>query len=189
MLSPTLEAAGKDQVRQGAVPGLSIPPGVVAVVAIALAAACFVKFESIGDALVSAVFCVTLVVISAIDLEQRIIPNRIVVPAGIFVLLGNIASQPDNAAQWTIAAFATLLGGVVLSVATRGGIGMGDAKLGFLMGAGLGWAVVGALVVASLLMFAAAVVVLARRGLGARKDALPFGPFLAFSAVLTLLLS
>jgi leader peptidase (prepilin peptidase)/N-methyltransferase len=189
MLSSVLEAAGKDKVTQEAVRTLSIPPGVVAIVGIALAAACFVKFESIGSALVAAVFCVALVVISAIDLEQRIIPNGIVIPAGILVLLGNIASQPDKARQWTIAAFVTLLGGVVLSFATQGGIGMGDAKLGFLMGAGLGWSVVGALVVASLLMFAAAIAVLARRGLGARKDAIPFGPFLALGAVLTLLLS
>jgi leader peptidase (prepilin peptidase)/N-methyltransferase len=189
VLSSAVKTANKAHGPREALRTLSIPPGFVAIVAIALAAACFVKFESVGSAVVAAVFCVTLVVISAIDLEQRIIPNRIVIPAGIFVLLGNIAAQPDKAKQWTIAAFVMLLGGVLLSLATRGGIGMGDAKLGFLMGAGLGWDVVGALVVASLLMFVAAIAVLARRGLGARKDALPFGPFLAFGAVLTLLLS
>ena len=100
-----------------------------------------------------------------------------------------IVAQPHRAKEWTIAAFATLLVGVLLSLATRGGIGMGDAKLGFLMGAGLGWSIVGALVWASLGIFVAAIVVLARGGLGARKDTLPFGPFLALGAVLALFLS
>jgi leader peptidase (prepilin peptidase)/N-methyltransferase len=185
----SVPATATEEAPKKAAGTLAIPPSVVAVVAITLAAACFAKFESFGSALVAAVFCVALVVISTIDFEQRIIPNRIVVPAGILVLLGNIASQPDKAKQWTIAAFVTLLGGVLLSLATRGGIGMGDAKLGFLMGAGLGWSVVGALIVASLLMFVAAIATLARGGLEARKDAIPFGPFLAFGAVLTLFLS
>ncbi|PWU22214.1 MAG: hypothetical protein C5B48_10445 [Candidatus Rokuibacteriota bacterium] len=168
---------------------ISVPPGVVAVLAIAVAAACFMKFDLTGKAVVAAGFCAVLVVLAAIDLERRIIPNRIVLPAGILVLLGNIAVEPGKAREWVIAAFAALLVGVVLSLATRGGVGMGDAKLAFLLGAGLGWSVVGAVVVASLLMFVVAIVLLARRGMAARKDAVPFGPFLAFGAILVLLLS
>ena len=188
MLESVVDTSGPEE-RQQAIAGVSVPPGVVAVLAIALAAVCFMKFGLTGTAVVAAGFCAVLVVLSAIDLERRIIPNRIVIPAGALVLLGNVAAQPDHAKEWVIAAFATLLVGIALSLATRGGIGMGDAKLGFLMGAGLGWTVVGAVVVASLLMFVAAVVLLARRGLAARKDALPFGPFLAFGAILVLLLS
>ena len=167
--------------------GWAVPHALVAVTAVAMGAVAVAKFWPDGRAVVAAGFSAVLVVLAAIDLEQRIIPNRIVLPAGALVLLGNILVEPDRAAEWAIAAFATLLGGVALSLVTRGGIGMGDAKLGFLIGAGLGWSVVGAIVVASVLMFVAAVIVLARRGLGARKDALPFGPFLAFGALLILL--
>jgi leader peptidase (prepilin peptidase) / N-methyltransferase len=168
---------------------VALPPGVVAILAIGLAAGCFAKFDSIGRAVVAAGFCVALVVLSSIDLERRIIPNRIVLPAGLLVLLGDIAVRPHRAKEWALAAFVALVVGTLISLATRGGIGMGDAKLGFLMGAGLGWSVFSALVWSSIAMFLAAVVVLMRGGLAARKDRLPFGPFLALGAILALFLS
>ena len=183
------ETPAVDETRPPAVRSVAVPPGLVVVTAIALAAGCFMKFEAVDRAVVAAGFCAVLVVLAAIDLERRIIPNRIVVPAGILVLLVDIAAQPYKAKEWTIAAFATLVGGVLISLATRGGIGMGDAKLGFLMGAGLGWNVLAALVWASLAVFVAAVVVLVRRGTAGRKDTLPFGPFLALGAVIALFLS
>jgi leader peptidase (prepilin peptidase)/N-methyltransferase len=66
---------------------------------------------------------------------------------------------------------------------------MGDVKLVFLLGAGLGWDVVGAVFIAMLATFAVAVVILLRRGVGARKDAIPVGPFLVLGALVALLLS
>src|SRR5262245_30868992 len=131
----TIEAVGRGRPPEART--VSVPPGVVVVVAIALAAACFMKFDLTGRAVVAAGFCAVLVVLAAIDLERRIIPNRIVIPAGIAVLLGDILVEPSKAREWTVAAFATLIVGVLVSLATRGGIGMGDAKLGFLLGAGL----------------------------------------------------
>ena len=47
----------------------------------ALVAGCFVKFGLSGEAFLASFFCVVLVVLSAIDLEHRIVPNRIVLPA------------------------------------------------------------------------------------------------------------
>jgi leader peptidase (prepilin peptidase)/N-methyltransferase len=129
------------------------------------------------------------VVLAAIDLERRIIPNRIVVPASILVLLGDIAAEPHRAKEWTIAAFATMLVALVISLATRGGVGMGDVKLAFLLGAGLGAAVLGAIVVAMLATFVVSAGILARRGLKARKETIPFGPFLALGALVALFLS
>ena len=99
------------------------------------------------------------------------------------VLLGNVATEPHRAKEWTIAAFATMIGALVISVATRGGVGMGDVKLGFLLGAGLGWNIVGAIVLAMSATFVVALAILARRGLGARKETIPFGPFLVFGAL------
>ena len=66
---------------------------------------------------------------------------------------------------------------------------MGDAKLCFLLGAGLGWNVIGALVIASVGAFIVAVTILVRRGLGARKETFPFGPFLALGGILALFLN
>ena len=168
---------------------IAVPPGVVATAAVAAATAALIKFDLTGKSLVAAGFCAVLVVLSAIDLRDRIIPNRIVVPAGVVVLVGNVVAEPQRAKEWTIAAFAAMIGALLLSVVTRGGLGMGDVKLAFLLGAGLGWHVFGGLVWAMIAVFVVSVAILARRGLDARKDTIPFGPFLAFGAMLALFLS
>jgi leader peptidase (prepilin peptidase) / N-methyltransferase len=168
---------------------IALPAGVVAAVAIGAAAAALIEFDLSARAFVAAFFSAVLVVLAAIDLERRIIPNRIVVPAGIIVLFGNIAAEPGRAKEWTIAAFATMFVALVVSLATRGGFGMGDVKLTFLLGAGLGWDVLGAVVVAMLATFVVSAGILARRGLSARKEAIPFGPFLALGALVALFFS
>jgi leader peptidase (prepilin peptidase) / N-methyltransferase len=173
----------------GGLRSVAIPPGVVAVTAIATAAAALIEFDLSARAFVAAFFAAALVVLAAIDLERRIIPNRIVVPAGVMVLLGDIAAEPDRWKEWTTAALGSMLVAFVIAVTTRGGVGMGDVKLAFLLGAGLGWAVLGATVVAMLATFVVAVVILARRGLKARKETIPFGPFLVLGALVALFLS
>ncbi len=167
-------------------PRIAVPSGVVAVAAIAVAAAALIAYDLSGRAVVAAFFAAVLVVLAAIDLEQRIIPNRIVVPAGVVVLLGNIAVEPHRWKEWTVAAVASMLVALAVSLATRGGVGMGDVKLAFLLGAGLGWDVVGAVVVAMLATFVVGVGIIARRGLNARKETIPFGPFLALGALVAL---
>jgi leader peptidase (prepilin peptidase)/N-methyltransferase len=176
----------------GAEPGfrrIVVPPGVVAAVAIGTAAAALIAFDLSARAFVAAFFSAVLVVIAAVDLERRIVPNRIVVPASVIVLLGNIAAAPDRAKEWTIAALASMLVALAVSVATRGGVGMGDVKLAFLLGAGLGWDVLGAVVVAMLATLVVGLVILARGGLQARKETIPFAPLLALGALVSLFLS
>ena len=181
-------APTQTQERAGVRP-IAVPPGVAAVAAVGAATAALIKFDLTGRSLVAALFCAVLVVLSAIDLRDRIIPNRIVVPAAAVVLLGNVAAEPQRAKEWTIAAFGTMAGALVVSLATRGGLGMGDVKLAFLLGAGLGWHVFGGLVWAMIAVFVISVAILARRGVAARKDTVPFSPFLAFGAMVELLLS
>jgi leader peptidase (prepilin peptidase) / N-methyltransferase len=173
----------------GSFRSIAVPTGIVAVVAIATAAAALIKFDLTGRAFVAAFFAAALVVLAAIDLERRIIPNRIVVPAGVMVLVGDIAAEPHRWKEWTIAAFASMLVTLAVALATKGGVGMGDVKLAFLLGAGLGWAVAGAAIVAMLSTFVVSVLILARRGLAARKDTIPFGPFLVLGALVALFLS
>jgi leader peptidase (prepilin peptidase) / N-methyltransferase len=168
---------------------IAVPPGIVAVVAVTAAAAALITFDLSARAFVAALFAAVLVVLAAIDLEHRIIPNRIVLPAGVVVLLGDIAAEPHRWQEWTIAAVASFAVVLVVSLSTKGGVGMGDVKLAFLLGAGLGWAVVGAGLVAMLAIFVVSVGILVRRGLEARKAMIPFGPFLAFGALVALFLS
>jgi leader peptidase (prepilin peptidase) / N-methyltransferase len=166
--------------------GIHIPLRYPAVELIAglLFAACFWKFGASGSALVGAFFCLTLVAVSATDLEHRIIPNRIVVPAGLIVLAANTALHPSP--RWAIGAVGA--SGFLLAAALvyPAGMGMGDVKLAFLMGAALGTSVTVALFVGMIAALVPSIVLLARHGKAARKMGVPFGPFLALGSVVAL---
>jgi prepilin signal peptidase PulO-like enzyme (type II secretory pathway) len=142
-----------------------------------------------GDAVVASVFSAALVVIAASDLESRIIPNRIVLPASGLVLLLNIAIHPSDTFQWVGAAAAAFGFFFLVALINPAGLGMGDVKLAFLIGAGLGWDVAAALILGT---FASAVyavfLVLTRPGTGA-KTAFALGPFLAGAGLFVLYLA
>lgn len=141
---------------------------------------------SLGHALVAAVTAATLVVLSAIDIERGIIPNRIVLPAAAFVLVAQIALFPDRAPEWALAALAAAVFFIVPHLLSRSWMGMGDVKLALLLGAALGSQVAGAIVLAFLCVFPVALLILVRGGLVARKATLPFGPFLSLGALIML---
>ena len=148
-------------------------------------AACFWKFGLTGSALVAAFFCLTLVTVSATDLEHRIIPNRIVVPAGLIVLAANTALHPSP--RWAIAAFGASGFLLAAALAYPAGMGMGDVKLAGVMGLYLGVSVVPALVVAFLSGSIAGLGLMLRHGSQGRKKGVPFAPFLALGGVVGLL--
>lgn len=147
---------------------VSYPPGVRAIIA----------------ACVSAV----LIVVAATDLERRIIPNRIVVPATVLVLVAQAILAP--AAIGTYLAFASGAAFLFMlpSLAGRAWMGMGDVKLIALLGAALGSGVVTALVLAYLCLFPVALATVIRRGAAGRRVMLPFGPFLALGGLIVLIL-
>ena len=156
----------------------------VELVAGLLFAACFWKFGLSGSAVVGAFFCLTLVAVSATDLEHRIIPNRIVVPAGLIVLVANTALHPSP--RYAIGAVGASGFLLAAALAYPAGMGMGDVKLAFLMGAALGASVTVALFVGMLAALVPSIVLLARHGKAARKMGIPFGPFLALGSVVAL---
>ncbi len=141
-------------------------------------------FGLTAHALVAAAFCAVLVVVSAIDLEHRIIPNRIVVPAAGVALVVQTALEPS--VEWALAGFGAAFFLLAAALAKPGGMGMGDVKLALLMGAVLGRTVPVALMAGMLAALLPSIFLFARHGAGARKMAIPFGPFLAFGSVLAL---
>lgn len=155
-------------------------------VGLALVAGCLVEFGATLRGFCAAVFCLALVIVTATDLEYRLIPNRVVGPASLIVLVGMTIAQPSP--RWAIAAFGASLFLLVFSLISPQGMGMGDVKLAFLMGAALGPAVAVALVLASLSSLVPSIVILVRHGRAGRKVGFPFGPFLALGSVLTLFL-
>lgn len=150
---------------------------------------CFVKFGFSGEALVSAVFGATLVVLSSIDLERRIIPNKIVLPAAAFVLVAHIALHPGRSLEWTVASVGAFLGFLALALVNPAGLGMGDVKLAFLIGAGLGWKVLAALLIGTFAAGAYGAFLLVARGRSGLKTSFPLGPFLAGAALVVLFLN
>jgi leader peptidase (prepilin peptidase)/N-methyltransferase len=166
------------------------PFGVVAAVAgLALAVASFAAFGLHGKALLGAVFCPALVLLAAIDIKHRLLPNAIILPASLAVGLILAASAPGS--FLTHLAAGAALGGFffIFGAIFAGSLGMGDAKLGFLLGLALGAKTLGATLIAFAGLLVGALYVLATRGVSARKDSIPFGPFLALGGILGFFLS
>jgi leader peptidase (prepilin peptidase) / N-methyltransferase len=122
--------------------------------------------------------------VSATDLEHRIVPNRIVVPAAAIVLVAQLAIGPS--VEWPIGAFGAALFLFIAAVAYPQGMGMGDVKLALLLGAMLGRTVPIALFLGMLTALVPSAVLFARHGLAARKVGIPFAPFLAIGGVVAL---
>ena len=158
-------------------------PAVELVTAV-LVAACVLAFGLTLDAAVAAFFCAALVAVSATDLEHRIIPNRVVVPAAVVVLVAQTLLHPSP--EWTLAALGASGFLLAAAIAYPAGMGMGDVKLALLMGAMLGRTVPVALMAGMILALVPSAVLFARHGASARKMGIPFGPFLALGSILAL---
>jgi prepilin signal peptidase PulO-like enzyme (type II secretory pathway) len=153
-----------------------------------LVAACFWRFGLSGDAFVAAFFCAVLVALSAIDVERRILPDRIVLPAAAIVLAAQLAFFPDRWLEWLLAPLVAFALRFVPLVVRPSGIGFGDVKLMLLLGAALGFAVLDALLVGFLLVLPVALFLLVGEGRRARTRSIPLGPFLAAGAAVAILL-
>jgi leader peptidase (prepilin peptidase) / N-methyltransferase len=150
----------------------------------ALVAACFLDFGVSLGAVVAAFFCAALVVLSAIDIEHRILPDRIVLPSAAIVLVAQTVLHPSI--EWALAALGASLFLFLAVLAYPRGMGMGDVKLALLMGAMLGRTVPVAMMIGMIAALVPAVVLLSRHGSAARKMGIPFGPFLALGSVIAL---
>jgi leader peptidase (prepilin peptidase)/N-methyltransferase len=149
-----------------------------------MVAACFVVFGLSTDAVVNALGCAVLVAVTVTDLERRIIPNRIIVPALVAALVVQTALDPSI--EWIAASFGAGVFFLVAALVYPAGLGMGDVKLAAFLGAWLGAPVVVALFAGSILSLVPAVYIIATQGKAARKVGIPFAPFLAGGAVIAL---
>jgi leader peptidase (prepilin peptidase)/N-methyltransferase len=155
--------------------------------AIALGALAFASYPLGAGAVIAAFVAVVLVVLAAIDIERRIIPNRIVLPAAGIVLVARVAEFPDRGLEFAIAAIATALILLLPNLLNASAMGMGDVKLGLLLGAALGWGAIGAILVALLCVGPVAAAIVIRGGASARKATMPLGPFFAIGALVILI--
>lgn len=128
-----------------------------------------------------------LVVLSAIDLQARILPNKILGPAAVAVLAGQLIFFPEHAVEVMLAG----LGAGALTLApcfvNPAAMGMGDVKLAAFLGVLLGAKVLMALTLGFAATGPVLAVLLVLNGRNARRMTLPLGPFLALGAAIVLL--
>jgi leader peptidase (prepilin peptidase) / N-methyltransferase len=162
-------------------------PATELAVAALFVATVLVLRESWVDVVLGLVFVSTLVAVTLTDLEQRLIPNRILIVSAAICLLvaavGDPASLPERLGA------AAGAGGLLFcaALAYPRGMGLGDVKLAAVMGLYLGRSVAPALMIALLSGSLVGIGLMLRDGASARKKAIPFGPFLALGGVAGLL--
>jgi leader peptidase (prepilin peptidase)/N-methyltransferase len=151
------------------------------------AATALVLWGDAGEIALGLSFVTMLLAITLIDLERRIIPNKILLVGAIVGLALAASTDPGSLPEKAIALAAA--GGLLFAIALAypRGMGMGDVKLAAVMGLYLGRSVAPALLIAFAAGSLVGLVLIARHGAAARKRAVPFGPFLALGGVVALL--
>jgi leader peptidase (prepilin peptidase)/N-methyltransferase len=129
-----------------------------------------------------------LVPLALIDLEHKLLPNKLTGPAAIAAIVVGTALDPGGEVGRLIAGAAAGGAFLLVALAAPGGMGMGDVKLAGVLGLFLGSAVAPALMIALVTGVIVSVGVIASKGVaGGRKTAIPFGPFLAFGGFVAML--
>lgn len=161
-------------------------PTVEAVTALMFALAAW-RSTSPADLLVAWLFLSALVAIAGIDLEHKLIPDRITLPG---IAVGFLTSFLGTRVPWLDSLIGILAGGGILFaviVLSGGGMGGGDMKLGAMMGAFLGYKLALLALFLAVIFGGLVALGLLSTGIRRRKDPIPFGPFLAIAAAVAIL--
>jgi leader peptidase (prepilin peptidase)/N-methyltransferase len=166
---------------------ISIRYPILELVTAVLVAVPFGIYDSIWVAVAVAALLALMPAIAAIDIEHRIIPNRVMYPALIafplYLIVARIAGAPIDLARMAIG-FLIYGGGLLIVAFLSNGMGMGDVKLAALIGltlGSLGLRYVGVAAGAAILLGGVGAVVALAAGRD-RRAAIPFGPYLAAGA-------
>ena len=139
--------------------------------------------DDLGELALGLALCALLVTITLTDLERRVIPNSVLLVGAVIGVA--IAAATDAGSLPERLAAAAGAGGFLFCVvlAYPRGMGMGDVKLAAVMGLYLGRAVGPALLIGFGVGALVGLVMIAQKGAAARKQAIPFGPFLALGGI------
>lgn len=156
----------------------------VEAVTAALCVGAVLAHSSAAGITLSITLILLLVPAALIDLEHRIIPNRLTAAGALLALAIGLALDPAGEPERLIAAAGA--GGLLLlaALAYPGGMGMGDVKLAAVMGLFLGRSVAAAMMIALACGALVGTAIIAAKGAKVgRKTAVPFGPFLALGGL------
>ncbi len=132
-------------------------------------------------------FVAALIALAGIDLDHKLLPNRIVYPMAAYGVVATLLVDRGDLVEHLVAGAGAFVFLLVAALAYPRGMGMGDVKLAGAMGLYLGVAVIPALLTAFLTGSIVGVGILVREGAAARKKAVPFGVFLAIGGIVGVL--
>jgi leader peptidase (prepilin peptidase) / N-methyltransferase len=132
-------------------------------------------------------FVSALIVLAAIDIDHRLLPNKIVYPLAAYGVIATLLVDRGDLVENLVAGAGAFIFLLVAVLAYPAGMGMGDVKLGGAMGLYLGASVIPALLAAFLSGSVVGLVIIAREGAAGRKKAVPFGIFLALGGIVGVL--
>jgi len=152
------------------------------------ALAVYLRFGMTAAGLIYFLFIATLIVITFIDIDHRIIPDRITLPGIPLFFMASLALPIPT---WVDALLGLVVGGGSLLLIAWGyglltgreGMGGGDIKLLAMIGALLGWQGVIFTIFVSSAVGTLTGMLLMLRGGKDMKLAIPFGPFLSIGAI------
>jgi len=143
---------------------------------------------------VMAFYACLFIIIFVIDLEHGLILNKVVYPGMVVALLLALLPRPWLT-QWVVTGVANAaLGGAIgfgifllIAIVSRGGMGWGDVKLAALIGLATGFPLVFFSIIMGAILGGIVAVALVIAKKRKRRQTIPFGPFLALAAMITLL--
>ena len=157
----------------------------------ALTAAAFAAVVAVrgfdDDLWVELPFVACLIALAGIDLDHKLLPNKIVYPLAAWGVVAVLIAERDDFVEHLVAGAGAFLFLLLAVLAYPRGMGMGDVKLAGAMGLYLGVSVIPALLIAFLSGSVVGGVIIAREGAAARKKAVPFGVFLALGGIVGVL--
>jgi leader peptidase (prepilin peptidase) / N-methyltransferase len=162
-------------------------PVVEAVTAALYVAVVAAKHDDVLQMVLGLVLVTFLVPITVIDLDHRIIPNRLTGPAAVLAIALGAVLEPSYLPEQLAAGAGALLFFYLPALIHSKGMGMGDVKLAGVLGLYLGRAVAPAIFAALILGVVIGAAIIAYKGVSdGRRTKVPFGPFMALGAVFAL---
>jgi leader peptidase (prepilin peptidase) / N-methyltransferase len=161
-------------------------PAVELITALVFAAVVLVRgFDD--DLIIELPFVAALIALAGIDLDHKLLPNKIVYPLAAWGVVAVLIADRDDLVEHLVAGAGAFLFLFLAVLAYPRGMGMGDVKLAGAMGIYLGASVIPALLIAFLSGSVVGIAIIAREGAEARKKAVPFGIFLALGGIVGVL--
>ena len=131
-------------------------------------------------------FVATLLVVTLTDLEFQLIPNEVLLVSLVAAVVLSVLADNGDLDTRAISAAIAFVVLFIVALVYPSGMGMGDVKLAGLMGVYLGRAVAPALLAGFLFGALFGLALIAKNGSEARKQKVPFGPFLALGGLVGL---